>query len=529
MNTESPSSQAPSGESANQNGSASPGDPDYLSGSSGSPLASAPLKSSAEADNGDSQKKKSCCKGKKKGLSQASLRSVILAVACAQFLPPFMMAGVSPLLPAIGNDMSASAMQLSLVNAVYALSMAVFYLVSGRVGDILGRKRIFLFGLTVFTCMSGLIPFAPSMEIFLVLRFAQAVGTAMMNTSALAILASSAPPSMLGRVLGVASIGMYAGLSLGPGLAGSIATMASWRYLFWGVVPVGVMAWCLMAFTVKGDWKDSPEASFDWKGAVFYAVGICALSTGAIWILRGSWAAGLLACGFVLIFLFVRGEARCSHPILDVRFLYNNKPFALSTLASLINYSSTFGVTFYFSLFLQGVHGLTIMETGLILSMQTAVQLFVAPFAGRLSDRLGAGNVATFGMALSGIGLLVSALLNSGSDLWQVGAALLILGIGIAFFASPNTSAIMGAVDQAHLGQASGLVGTMRTLGMLLSMVIISLTMNSFMGDSPLGPDNTEAFLEAMHTNLVLFGVLNLIGISFSFARIRATKAALKG
>lgn len=468
-------------------------------------------------------------KGGRRTTSEASLRSVILAVASAQFLLPFMMSGVGPLLPAIGRDLSASAMQLSLINAVYSLSLAIVYLVSGRVGDILGRKRIFLAGLIIFTCMSGLIPFAPNIELFLVLRFSQAVGTAMMNTSALAILASCAPASMLGRVLGIASIGMYAGLSLGPGLSGVIATMSSWRYLFWGVVPIGVLAWCLMAFTVKGDWKDAPEARFDWKGAVCYTIGICALSTGGIWILEGMWALGLVVAGIAFLALFARVETRYHHPILDVRFLLHNKPFALSTLAALINYSSTFGVMFYFSLFLQGVHGLGILETGFMLTIQTAVQIFIAPYAGRLADKHGAGNIATIGMALSGLGLIVSAFLDGGSTLWQVGAAQLILGIGIALFASPNTAAVMSAVDQAHLGQASGLVGTMRTLGMLFSMVIISLTMNSFLGDAPLGPGNSGAFLEAMHTNLVLFGVLNLIGISFSFARIRATRAGSKG
>lgn len=464
-------------------------------------------------------------RGKTPRASASSLKHIILAVATAQFLLPFMVAGAGPLLPSIGRDLSASAMELSLINALYTLSLAIVYLVAGRVGDILGRKRVFLTGLTVFICMCVLLPLAPNIELFLLMRFVQATGTAMMNTSALAILASSAPASMLGRVLGVASIGMYAGLSLGPGLAATVAAVSDWRYLFWGVVPVGVVAWCLMAFTVKGDWRDAPDSPFDWKGAILYAASICALSAGAMWLLKGAWAPILLAAGLVGLALFARSELRCSHPILDVRFLLRNRVFALSTVASLINYSSTFGVMFYFSLFLQGVHGLGILETGLMISIQTAVQIFVAPGAGKLADKRGAGNVATVGMALCGLGLLISAFLDGASSLWQVAAAQLVLGIGIALFASPNTSAIMGSVDQAHTGQASGLVGAMRTMGMLFSMVIISLTMNSFLGDAALGADNTDAFLEAMHVNFILFGVLNLIGIFFSFARLRAGRA----
>lgn len=465
-------------------------------------------------------------RGKNAGASAGSLKNIIMAVATAQFLLPFMLASTGPVLPSIGRDLSASAMQLSLINALYTLSLAIVYLVAGRVGDILGRKRLFLAGLAVFICMCALLPFAPTIELFLLMRFVQAMGTAMMNTSALAILASSAPPSMLGRVLGLASIGMYAGLSLGPGLAAAVAAASDWRYLFWGAVPVGVVAWCLMAFTVKEDWREATTSPFDWKGAVLYAASICALSFGAMWLLKGAWAPALLAAGFIGLALFAWNELRCPQPILDVRFLLHNRAFALSTVASLINYSSTAGVIFYFSLFLQGVHGLGILETGLMISIQTAVQIFVAPGAGRLADRRGAGNVATVGMALCGIGLLISAFLDGASSLWQVAAAQLGLGIGIALFASPNTSAIMGAVDHAHTGQASGLVGAMRTMGMLLSMVIISLTMNRFLGDAPLGPDNTDAFLEAMHVNFILFGVLNLIGIFFSFARLRAGRTA---
>lgn len=168
---------------------------------------------------------------------------------------------------------------------------------------------------------------------------------------------------------------MYAGLSLGPGLASAVAAMSDWRYLFWGVVPVGVLAWCLMAFTVKGDWRDAPDSPFDWKGAILYAAGIGALSAGAMWLLKGPWAAGLLIAGLAGLALFAWSETRCPCPILDVRFLLRNRVFALSTVASLINYSSTFGVMFYFSLFLQGVHGLGILQTGLMISIQTAVQI----------------------------------------------------------------------------------------------------------------------------------------------------------
>lgn len=455
------------------------------------------------------------------GVPATSLRTVIIAVSAAQFMLPFMMAGVGPLLPAIGRDLHASAMELSLINAAYTLSLAIFHLVAGRVGDMIGRKRLFLSGLTLFVVMSAVLPFAPNMTIFLLCRFMQAMGTAMMNTCALAILVSCSPPEQLGRVLGIASIGMYGGLSLGPGLASVMGTVFGWQYLFFMVVPIGIIAWLLMAFTVKGDWKDAPDEAFDWRGSLLYTLAISTLSIGAIWILKGQWAIGLLVAGFVLFGLFLKVELDAVHPILDIRFLLHNSTFSLSTLASFINYSSIFGVMFYFSLYLQGVKGLTLLETGMMITFQPFVQVFIAPMGGRMGDRYGTGLIATIGIALCGVGLLLCAFLDGQSSLWLMGFVQITIGSGVALFASPNTSAIMGSVDTAHMGQASGLVGTVRTLGMLLSMVIISLTMNWFLGDAPLGPTNIEPFLKAMHFNFIVFGVLNLLGIFCSLGRMR--------
>jgi len=165
-----------------------------------------------------------------------------------------------------------------------------------------------------------------------------------------------------------------------------------------------------------------------------------------------------------------------------------NKAFALSTLASFINYSSIFGVTFYFSLYLQGVHGLTLLETGLLLSAQPAVQVFISPLGGRMADRHGADIIATIGIAVCGVGLLLASSLDGASSLWVVTLVQLVIGSGIALFASPNTSAIM--------------------------------TMNAYLGDEALGPNNIPEFLEAMHINFALFGILNLLGIFCSLGRM---------
>lgn len=154
------------------------------------------------------------------------------------------------------------------------------------------------------------------------------------------------------------SIGVFhSGLSLGPGLSGLLGTALGWQFLFFSVVPIGIIAWLLMYCNVRCDWKDAPDDPFDWRGSLFYTLAVSLLSIGAIWLFSGAWAGVLFALGVVFLGLFLWEERRSHHPILDVAFLVRNKAFALSTLASFINYSSIFGVTFYFSLYLQGVHG----------------------------------------------------------------------------------------------------------------------------------------------------------------------------
>lgn len=453
--------------------------------------------------------------------SESTLRSVMLAVATAQFLLPFMMSGMGPLLPSIGRDLDGSAMELGLVGVVYALSLSIFHLLSGRIGDILGRRRIFLTGLTIFLVMAGITPFSPTMPAFLVCRFLQAVGTAMMNTSALSILVACAPPSMRGRVLGVTSIGMYAGVSLGPALAGFITTWLGWRYLFFSVVPLGLPAWVLMAVTIKQDWTSDPDKPYDWRGSVLYSLGICAITAGAAWITAGWWAGLALTAGFVLLGVFAVGERSIRTPILDVRFLLHNFSFLINTVISLITNSTIMGLIFFFSLYLQGIQHLDVLHTGLVLSVQPVVQLLIAPWGGKLADRKGPVQVATAGLVLCGLGLFLASRLTEASALWEVPLAQIWVGAGLALFASSNTSAIMGSVDYAHLSQASGLVGTMRTMGILLSMVIVSVTMHLYLGMEPLREGNEMQFLEAMHVDCNIFGALNLTAVFLSVYQLR--------
>ena len=459
--------------------------------------------------------------------SPASLRKVVVAVAVAQFLLPFMVSGVAPLLPVLGKEFNASVVELSLMMVAYTLSLTIMHLIAGRIGDMLGRKRIFLTGLGIFTFGVAAIAFSPSIEFFLFFRFVQAIGTGMMNTCALAILVASAPPFMRGRVLGVAATGMFIGISIGPSVAGFVTTVFTWHAMFLGLVPICIFAWLVMFYSVKEEWYDAPDDPFDWIGSIFFTLGISAFTIGSIWLLQEWWAMPLTISGVLVLCVFIFIERRVCHPILDVDFLIHNKSFAIGTLSSFINYASTFGIVFYGSLYLQEVKGLSVMEAGAFVSVQPISQILVAGLIGRISDRFGAARVSTLGMMICGINLWLFANFDADTSLITIGLIQLAMGMGGSLFAIPNTSDILGSVDAAHLGQASGLVGTVRTLGMLVCMMIVSLTMNIYLGSEPLSSSNSQEFLQAMHVNFYLFAILNLVGVGISCLRIDFHKKSL--
>ena len=456
---------------------------------------------------------------------RATLAHLVFAVGSGQFFLPFLMAGVMAILPSIGAELEASAVELSLIGAVYTLSLTIFHLIAGRIGDIFGRRRLFLIGFGLLIVMSGLMALAPNITVLLGLRFIQAAGTGIMNTSALAILVSATPPELRGRVLSISSVGLYLGISLGPPLAGMIADSLSWRWLFALLVPCALPAWMIMAFIIKGEWHDRPEDSFDWRGCITYAVSITLLATGATWIAGGWWAWVLIAAGLAGLILFVRTQLSSSSPLIDIRFLAHNRSMALGLLSAFVNFGSTFGGLFYFSMYLQIVMGYTPHHAGLLLSVQPAVQIFVAPLAGLLADRYGAERIATIGIALSGLSLLLAGRLDMATPLWQTIAIFLCGGCGIALFCSPNTVAIMESVDPPHIGQASGLIGTLRTLGMLMNMVIVSMTMLAYLGDSPATPDKAPLFVDALQFDFIIFGLLNLLAFALSLLRLVRKKA----
>ena len=197
----------------------------------------------------------------------------------------------------------------------------------------------------------------------------------------------------------------------------------------------------------------------------------------------------LLVAGMILLLVFIRFERARPYPVLNIRLFSESRLFAWSNIAALINYSATYAVAFLLSLDLQFTKGFSPEYAGLILVAAPFSQALVSPFAGRLSDRIDPGVIASIGMAFTALGLFLLVFLGESTSLYFIIIALIILGIGFGLFSSPNTNAIMSAVDKRYYGVSSGIIGTMRLLGQMLSMGIAMMIFAILIGHVEITPD----------------------------------------
>ena len=458
------------------------------------------------------------CRNPTDALTGTEKGIVLLIAVLAGFLTPFDGAAVNIALPTIGSEFHMDVISLSWIATAYLLAAALFLVPFGKIADIYGRKKIFLYGIGIFAAASFAMTMVPSTNVMIVIRIIQGLGGGMIFGTTVAILSSVFPPGERGKALGIYITSVYFGLSLGPFLGGVLTQYFGWRSIFFVNVPIGIAAILLVTWKLKGDWAECRGERFDLTGSVIYGIAIVAVMYGLSVATEGAGYTFLLT-GIAAGILFVLYERRISFPVLDMRLFTGNRIFAFSNLAALINYSATYAVTFLLSLYLQYTSGFTPDSAGLILIAQPAFQAIVSPIAGKLSDRIEPAVVASAGMALTAAGLFLLIFLTETTTLWYLILCLIVLGAGFGLFSSPNTNAIMSAVEKRNYGVASGMVGTMRLLGQMLSMGIAMLVFAVIIGPVEITPAYYPQFMTSMHIGFILFAIFCLVGIFFSLVR----------
>ena len=447
-----------------------------------------------------------------------SKKTALLVATLTSFLTPFMGSSVNIALPSIGRDFGMNAVSLSWIAISYLLAAAMFLVPMGRIADISGRKKILRYGISIDLVASLFLAISTNETEFICLRVLQGIGGAMIFGTAVAILTSVYPVGERGKALGINVAAVYSGLSLGPFASGFLTQHLGWRSIFISYVPLELIIIALIFWKLKGEWVEAKGERFDLGGSVIYGLSLVALMYGFS-LLPAISAIWLILFGALGIFAFMLWEGKMKSPVFDTKLFRHNIVFTFSNLAALINYCATSATGFLLSLYLQYTKGLSPQNAGLILVSQPVIMAIFSPLAGRLSDKIEPRIVASAGMTLTVIGLLLFTLLSENTGLAFIVLCLILLGFGFALFSSPNTNAVMSSVEKKHYGVASATLGTMRLTGQMLSMGIAMLVFAVYLGRAQIKPENYPAFLTSAKTAFVIFAVLCFGGIFASLAR----------
>lgn len=446
-------------------------------------------------------------------------KAVLLAVALSSFLTPFAASSFNLALPSMGRDLKLDATFIGWLTLSYLLASAVFLVPFGKLADMVGRKRIFISGTFIFTASSLLLAFTISTPILLSLRVLQGVGSAMLFGTGPAILVSTSPKGRRGRLLGLNVSSVYLGLLLGPFLGGVLTQRLGWRSTFLTNAVLGLII-ILTISRMRGEWRGGGGEGFDTFGSLLYGLTLILLIYGLSSI-PSAQSLLIMACGGLSTLLFLNWELRVKNPVLEVGMFTKNRVFALSNLAALLNYGATSAVTFLMSLYLQYPRGFDPQASGLILLSQPMMQATFSPLAGTLSDRVEARILASIGMGITTLGLLLLTLLDEATPIETVVLDLLILGLGFALFSSPNMNAVMSSVERGSYGVASAILGTMRLIGQMLSMSIATTAIAASTGGRLIEPSTYPLLIQAMRYSFTISSILCLIGTLASTVRGR--------
>jgi len=454
---------------------------------------------------------------------------VLATVFVGTFMGPLDSSIVNIAIPSLTKYFSVGITTVEWVVMAYLLTTSSLLLSTGRLGDMVGHKRIYIIGFLTFTAASALCGISGSVQQLVFFRVVQAVGATCMFSSSPAIL-TDAFPTERGKALGLISISVAIGLTGGPTLGGFIVHNFGWRWIFFVNIPIGIIASIMAAFILKES-KLPTVKRFDFAGATMAFLALfsvlLALSMGDKWGWRSSSTIGLLLAAVVFAAAFLYFENKVEEPMLDLS-LFRIRLFTTANISALINYASLFIATFLTPFYLRDVFGESIQTTGLAL---TVIPLFiglVAPISGTLSDKIGSRMLSSLGLTINALALLGLSRTSVSTGILPVALFLGLFGFGAGLFQSPNSSAIMGAVPRHRLGIAAGMQATMRSVGMVLGVAMAGAIVGTY---APAGPADPH-MASAIHIAFVSGSVIAGIGVVASLVRggaVSVTQGALSG
>jgi len=413
---------------------------------------------------------------------------VLVSVGVGTFMSALDSSVVNTVLPVMVRSLGNTVSTLEWVVTIYMLVVSGLLLSFGRLGDLRGHKRYYVFGFSIFILSSALCGLAPTAGVLILFRVLQGIGAAFLFANAPAILTKNYPASRRGEVLGLQASMTYLGLTAGPSLGGWLTGLFGWRVIFFINVPVGLLALALSQRFIPGDSTSSESHQFDLAGSLTWTSGLAALllvlNRGHAYGWGSPRTVSLLAASALFLATFVIIEAKVPHPMLDLS-LFLRRPFSVATASSVMNYTCVYSIVFLMPFYLIQGRGYSPARAGLVLTIPSLTRAVASPLFGVLSDKVGARGPSTLGMALLSGGLVLLSRLGSDSALKDVIVALLVAGLGAGMFVSPNTSALMGSAPRHQQGIAAGVMATARNVGMAMGVGMAGALFTTVLARAP--------------------------------------------
>lgn len=463
-------------------------------------------------------------------ISKLKWTSIIVTVGIGSFMATLDSSVVNIALPQISTYFNVTISTIEWVVMAYLLVISSLLLTYGRLGDMYGHKRIYSNGFLIFTAGSLLCGLSPSIVILITSRVVQAIGAGMLMAMGPAIITDVTPSKDRGKALGMNGVATYVALTSGPIIGGFLTSKFGWQSIFFINVPVGVIGYFMgRKFLINKQVNTSQK--FDIAGAVLMFFAMVTLLLPLNYGESAGWNNPIIIASFVISVIlfgaFIHKEMNVEAPMMDLT-LFRSKLFTMSNISLLISFIAGFSITLLMPFYFQDLRGMSASTAGLMLIPQPIMTILITPVSGILSDKIDSRYLSSLGMLIVAIGMFLLSTLNINSTPLQSSLFLMLIGLGNGSFQTPNNSSIMGSVPEDRRGIASGMLATMRNIGMVLGTAIAGavftaqqnhlisvLKLNGISGEALM----IQSFTGAFHITYLMAGCFALVAVVASLTR----------
>ena len=463
-------------------------------------------------------------------ISRGRKRLILFTTSLAAFQTPYNSTVLSFITPVLGRYFHVPLDVLIYVPIIYLIPLPTLMITLGRLSDIYGRVRMFRVGFILFLIGSILGSVAPNIYVLIIASLIMGFGSSILSPGSAAIVSQVFPEGERGFALGINAMAVYLGLTSAPFFGGLITQFLGWRFVLIITTILTAIGLAISWFSMEGIELPRHAVKVDYLGAFTFTLAVLSVVIYLILSAVSGWLyyIYLLIVGIASLLAFILIERRVINPMLDLSLFTRNISFMAGNITALLNYISTYSIPFLFSLYLQAMLGYNPFTAGLILVSEPVFMAILSPISGRLSDKYGAREIAALGMGLIGVAFVMLLLLNIKYAIY-IAMSLIVLGVGFGFFSAPNTNSVMGSVTADKYGVASGVLGTMRFMGQLLSITVASAILVSYLGRyaslylfTGIMMSNIsiyQSFITGLRIVLIISAVLSFIGVYTSLLR----------